>query len=417
MFTTSLLRILLTKSFTPFVFGNIHTKLLGYQNEKNLGLYVHIPFCLSLCSFCPYCKVLYDESTAAKYKEALLREIDLAGSELTGKKEVTSLYFGGGTPALMMDDLPDIITALQKYFRIKNGIGVELHPNDISDKNLTLLKNAGVNMISIGVQSFDKNCLSMIGRTYEDFSKKIQIAKRYDFDVVDVDLIFALPEQTEETLLSDIETAFSSGATQISTYPFIDFTFSNNKYKPLSEKDKKRLLGVINKYCLSTNKERTSVWTFALKNTQKYSSVTRDNFLGFGVSATTLLHKQFKINTFSIEAYIERIKNNMLPTSLTLHFSFRQRIVYYLFWCFYGMKVNKTQFKNFFGIDLHKLYSFELYLGKILGLLKEDENNYFLTEKGAYYYHLIEQKYTNAYIDKMWNILRKIDFPNEIVLR
>jgi oxygen-independent coproporphyrinogen-3 oxidase len=81
------------------------------------------------------------------------------------------------------------------------------------------------------------------------------------------------------------------------------------------------------------------------------------------------------------------------------------------------MKVNKTQFKNFFGIDLHKLYSFEVYLGKILGLLKEDENNYFLTEKGAYYYHLIEQKYTNAYIDKMWNILREIDFPNEIVLR
>ena len=75
------------------------------------------------------------------------------------------------------------------------------------------------------------------------------------------------------------------------------------------------------------------------------------------------------------------------------------------------------QFKNFFGTDLQKIYSFELYLGKILGLLKEDESNYSLTEKGTYYYHLIEQKYTNAYIDKMWNILQKIDFPNEIVLR
>jgi oxygen-independent coproporphyrinogen-3 oxidase len=417
MISTSLLRIFLTRSFQPFVFGNIHTQSLDYQNEKKLGLYIHIPFCLSLCSFCPYCKVIYNKSAAIKYKEALLREIDLVGSKLTEKKEVTSLYFGGGTPALMIDDLPDMITALQKYFLIKNGIGIELHPNDVSDKNLTLLKNAGVTMVSIGVQSFDRNCLSLIGRTYDDFSKKIQIAEQYDFEVIDVDLIFALPGQTEEILLSDIETAFSSGATQISTYPFIDFTFSNNKYKPLSEKYKKRLLEAINQYCIATNKERTSVWTFALKNTQKYSSVTRDNFLGFGISATTLLHKQFKINTFSIEAYIERIKNNRLPTSLTLHFSFRQRVVYYLFWRLYGIKINKMQFRNFFGIDLYKIYPFELFLGKILGLLKEDENNYFLTEKGAYYYHLIEQKYTNAYIDKMWNISRNVDFPDEIVLR
>jgi oxygen-independent coproporphyrinogen-3 oxidase len=138
--------------------------------------------------------------------------------------------------------------------------------------------------------------------------------------------------------------------------------------------------------------------------------------LGFGVSAATLLHKQFKINTFSIDAYIKRIKMNILPTSLTLYFSFRQRIAYYLFWCLYGTKINKTQFNNFFGIDLKQIYIFELFLGKILGFLKEDETNYYLTKKGAYYYHLAEQKYTNAYIDKMWNISQKVDFPRKIIL-
>jgi oxygen-independent coproporphyrinogen-3 oxidase len=235
--------------------------------------------------------------------------------------------------------------------------------------------------------------------------------------VIDVDLIFALPGQTEETLLSDIETAFSSGATQISTYPFIDFTFTDNKYTPMPEKTKKRLLWAINEYCASTGKERTSVWAFAKKNTKKYTSVTRDNFLGFGISAATLLQKQFRINTFSINAYIDRINNNMLPVSLTLHFTLRQRIVYYLFWSFYGLKANKTQFKNIFGTDLNKLFSFVLTLGKTFRLLEEDEDNYTLTEKGSYYYHLIEQKYTNAYIDKMWNISGKIDFPEKIVLR
>jgi oxygen-independent coproporphyrinogen-3 oxidase len=168
---------------------------------------------------------------------------------------------------------------------------------------------------------------------------------------------------------------------------------------------------------VSADKERTSVWTFALKNTRKYSSVTRDNFLGFGVSAATLLRKQFKINTFSLDGYIKRINDNMLPTSLTFYFSFRQRIVYYLFWSLYGMKVDKAQFKNIFDIELDKLFSFEWFVGKILGLLKEDQNKYYLTEKGSYYYHLIEQKYTNAYIDKMWNVSGKVDFPREIILR
>jgi len=417
MFLTSLLRILLTKSFKPFVFGNNHSKLHDCQNTENLGLYVHIPFCLSVCSFCPYCKVIYNKDMAVKYKEALLKEINLAGSGIENPREATSLYFGGGTPVLMIDDISEIITTIQKYFHIKDGIGVEVHPNDINDNNLAILKNAGVNMISIGVQSFDKNCLSLIGRTNDDFTKKIELVKQYHFDVTDIDLIFALPGQTEEILLKDIQTAFASGATQISTYPFIDFTFANNKYKPLSEKHKKRLLEMINQYCKSTNKERTSVWTFAVKNTKKYSSVTRDNFLGFGVSAATLLSEQFKINTFLIDAYIKRINDNMLPTSLTLHFTFRQRIVYYLFWSFYGMKVNKTKFKNMFGIDLDKIFSFEIKFGKLSGLLYEDENNVFLTEKGAYYYHIIEQKYTNAYIDKMWNISGKKAFPDKIVLR
>ncbi len=416
MILTSLMRIYLTRSLKPFEFKNTYSNILNYKDEPDLGLYVHIPFCRSLCSFCPYCKVMYDEDLAQRYKTALLREIELVGTELKEKKVVTGLYFGGGTPALMADSLKEIIDCIKKYFIIQKGIGVELHPDDISESTLELLKKAGVTKVSIGIQSFDQQCLSALGRKGMDFLKKLELVSRAGFEVIDVDLIFAIPNQTEEILLRDVETAFTNGATQVSTYPFIDFTFADNAYKPLSEKEKKRMLNAISDYCKKTGRDRTAVWTFAKKKTKKYSSVTRDNFLGFGVSATTLLREEFKINTFSIDAYMDRIGKNQMPTALTLSFTLRQRAVYYLFWNIYCLQINPDKFKRIIGYSLSKLYGFELWLSERLGLLKKN-GCYHVTDKGAYYYHYVEQTYTTAYIDKMWNIMRTTAFPDKIVLK
>ncbi|MDD2215896.1 MAG: radical SAM protein [Eubacteriales bacterium] len=414
---TSLLRIWLTRSFRPFIFTNKYLNLLDYENTQQLGLYVHIPFCKSICSFCPYCKVVYDESLARKYKTALVKEINLVGSTQKDKKEATSLYFGGGTPALMADDLDQIIQTLKKYFYINGEIGVELHPNDISESLLAKLKSAGVTMISVGIQSFDEGCLSALGRSRADYDEVFHSIKNACFQTVDMDLIFGIPRQTEKTLLKDIETAFAGGATQISTYPFIDFTFANNNDQPLPARKKKKMLKAIASYCEETERVRTSVWTFAEPKTKKYSSITRDNFLGFGVSATTLLKDQFKINTFSIEGYIHRIESQHLPTSLTLDFSLRQRAVYYLFWSAYSMEISPEKFRDLFGISLNRLFGVEFYICRIMGLVKKEEGNYHLTERGAYYYHYIEQVYTTAYIDKMWNISRNIPFPDQIILK
>lgn len=417
MLLTSLMRIWLTRSLMPFQFRDYYTNKLYFEKEQELGLYIHLPFCRKLCSFCPYCKEIHKEDIAKDYKKALLKEIELVGLQLHSPKEVTSLYFGGGTPALMIEDIKELIQTLKKYFHITQGIGVELHPEDISKDNLIKLKAAGVSMISVGIQSFNKQCLSALGRKPIDFENIFSLIKEADFEVVDVDLIFAIPNQTEELLLADIETAFSYGATQISTYPFIDFTFANNQYKPLAEKEKKKMLKGISTYCQKTGRRRTSIWTFAKPNTKKYSSITRDNFLGFGVSATTLLKEQFKINTFSIAAYCQRLSEGQLPTSLTLNFTLRQRAVYYLFWQAYTMQINLDEFEQYFGLHLNKLFGFEFWLARKLGLVKKQPTSYQLTEKGAYYFHLIEQAYTTAYIDKMWHISRKTPFPKEIILR
>ncbi len=415
---TSLIRIWLTRSFKPFIFENKFSNSLDFEELDTLGLYVHIPFCRNLCDFCPYCKIKYDNDIAKRYLKALLKEIKLVGSSINNPKQVTSLYFGGGSPALMAEDIKTVINKIEEYFIISNGVGIELHPSDINEKNLKLLKDAGVTMVSIGIQSFDSGCIDMLGRRSEfDYKKLFDMVREVNFDVVDVDLIFGIPTQTEEKIIKDIEIAFKNGATQISTYPFIDFSYAKNREKPLSEKQKKKILQKIVSYCSENGYERTSVWTFAKKETEKYSSITRDNFIGFGVSATTLLKKQFKINTFSIDGYIERIDKNSLPTALTLDFTFRQRVAYYIFWATYSMKIDKNRFEKFFNMPFDKIFWFEKIICILFGFVKQAGNEYHITSKGAYYYHYIEQVYTTSYIDKMWNISQKKPFPENIVLK
>lgn len=417
MFITSMLRIFLTRSFKPFVFTGRNENKLKFESLEDMGLYVHIPFCRSVCGFCPYLKEVYDKYKAESYKIALLKEIDIVCRNLKEKKHAASLYFGGGTPALMIDDMREIIDKLKNYFIIEGGIGIELHPEDIKESNLDKLKKLGINMVSIGIQSFDQKCLNNLGRKNDNFEDKLNLVKSYEFEVVDVDLIFAVPGQTDKILFKDIKAAFDNGATQVSTYPFIDFTFADNSCKPMREKTKKRMLKKLTEYCSNINIERTSVWTFAKKGTKQYSSVTRDNFLGFGVSAATLLKDTFKINTFSITDYIKRINNSILPSSLTLYFTKRQRAIYYLFWSAYSLKIDIQKFEKIIGESLDKMFGFELLLAEKLGLLVKNKDCYELTPKSSYLYHTIEQSYTREYIDKMWNVSRKEAFPGKIVLR
>ncbi len=411
---TSLTRMWLTRSVKPFTFKNEYDECLPYMDCENLGLYVHIPFCKSLCNFCPYCKIVYSEEICNRYIDALLQEIHQVGSRSGGKKQVTSLYFGGGTPALVAHRLKEIIDALKVYYDITEGIGVELHPDNVTPPVLHTLKEAGVTKISIGIQSFQPKYQGILGRKKIDVESMAKALAEVPFETVSMDFIFALPEQTFEDLKADIDTAFAKGANHIAIYPFIDFTFTKSTVSAMSKKKKHLLLDEITKYCLDKGYVRDSIWTFSSVHGAKYSSMTRDNFLGFGCSATTLLKEQFKINTFSVEEYCKRVESGKLSTSLTIRFSMRQRMVYYLFWTAYSTKVNSKDFEDFFGVPLKKMYGFELRMAKWLGFLREKDGCYEMTLKGAFYYHYYENFYTLSYIDKMWGIMRKEAFPERI---
>ena len=413
---TSLTRTWLTRTTKPFEFKKEYDRVLSFAECDNLGLYVHIPFCKSICNFCPYCKVRYSKEVCDKYIDSLIKEIHFVGGQHEGRKEVTSLYFGGGTPALAAHRIKEIIDAISEHFIITEGVGLELHPDNVTEETLTVLKDAGVTKISIGIQSFCDKYQKILGRKLVDPLRMKSALSSVRFETVSMDFIFALPDQTFEDLKFDVDTAFSIGANHVAIYPFIDFTFTDSKVSSMPKKKKRKLLDSITEYCLNKGYCRTSIWTFTSEKCANYSSMTRDNFIGFGCSATSLFKDQFKINTFDVESYCNRINSGDLATSLTVRFVKRQRMVYWLFWTAYSTRVKDKDFEKFFGVPLKKMYGFEIFVAKLLGFITEKDGTYEMTLKGAFYYHYYESFYTLSYIDKMWGIMRKEAFPEYINL-
>ncbi len=414
---SSLARIWLTRSFRPFRFTNDYDSSLNYTDARNLGLYIHIPFCRSLCEFCPYCKTVYREDEAKAYAAALKQEIAMVGGTVPHRKKVTTLYFGGGTPALLAHEIKEIIEVVGRFFEITEGIGLELHPADVTVDKLRMLKEAGVTRISIGVQSFNKAYLELLGRKGHVYATMFDALRKVPFETVAMDFIFALPGQTLASLQADIDTAFANGANHIALYPFIDFTMTSRNFDPMHETEKKALMGQIAAHCREKGYIQDSIWTFGKPGTKKYSSMTRDNFLGFGCSATTLLEDQFKVNTFSIPEYIARVDSGTIPTALTLRFTRRQRMLYYLFWTAYTTCVDPEVFRQFFGKPPERYYGMELLAARVLGLLRKRDGCYRLTDKGVYFFHHYEHDYTLSYIDQMWNRMGVEAFPGELIIK
>jgi oxygen-independent coproporphyrinogen-3 oxidase len=412
------MRAVLARQLGPFRFKAAPGFLPDYD-VPHLGLYVHIPFCEEVCPFCPYYKVKYSPERKAPYLRALASEIDEVGSRLSGaggKRGATSLYFGGGSPALMLDELASVRAAIDRRFSVEGHAGVELHPRDVKDDTAAKLNDAGFDMVSVGIQSFNDRLLAQLGRSPEDTDRLFARLSAGRFDAIDVDLIFGIPDERPEDLRADFIRAVESGATQISTYPFIDFSYAKNRRKPQGRKGQKALLETLLATAAETGFARTSVWTFGRKDAPRYSSITRDCFVGFGPSATSLGRDSFKVNTFSVDAYVQAVDEGRIPTALEMRFKDRTRKLYWLFWNCYNGALHEDEYRALFRAELGRDFRAWLGLGKAAKLLERTERGWKLTDSGSYHFHWIEQEYTHQYIDKTWRLSMERPWPEGIAL-
>ena len=188
--------------------------------EKDIkSVYIHIPFCSNICSYCDFAKIFYNHDMVLKYLKALEKEIN----EKYQNELIETLYIGGGTPScLNIDELKVLFAIIKKINLSKNlEFTFECNVNDITEEKIAFLSANGVNRISLGVQTFNEEILKNMHRShnYEEVKSKISLIKKY-INNINVDLIYAYPNMTIDILNDDLEKFLSLNVDHISTYPY-----------------------------------------------------------------------------------------------------------------------------------------------------------------------------------------------------
>lgn len=189
------------------------------------GLYLHIPYCVKKCAYCDFASVPTGAGVPEAYCSALLEEIAMA-ADLLPAREYGSVFFGGGTPSLLTgDQLAKILHALRRHFHILSNaeISVECNPGTVTEEKLRAYHDAGVNRLSVGLQSADDGLLRRIGRIhdYGAFLHTVSALRHAGIDNFNVDVMHGLPTQTQAQYLDTLQKAVDAGATHISAYSLI----------------------------------------------------------------------------------------------------------------------------------------------------------------------------------------------------
>jgi menaquinone C8-methyltransferase len=390
----------------------------GWKGGNAPHLYVHLPFCRSLCPHCPYVKYRLDEGHQRKYADALLREV--AGYlSRTDVPPVQSLYFGGGTPTTTPDIIEAVIAQVAPFAAAGCEVGVEVHPADASREMLERLKRAGVTRISLGIESYRADLLRRLGRMYtpEQAPQALHDARDVGFECVDVNLIFGMPGQGVGDAAADAKRCLDIGVDQISAYQLFTFDHTpagqHGAMPACGERHRARAERLLSRVCRDGGLERTSPWNYSRPGVPPYSTVTRQDYIGFGVGAGSKIQGVFWFNTFSLDAYIAA---NPARPALVLQTSERFRRAHWLYWKLYGLRVVPGEYAEEFGRSLAGDYGWALAALTAAGMVRRRNGIWRVTNFGATWMHRLQQLFSLTYIDDMWSRCRDEAWPAEVVL-
>jgi menaquinone C8-methyltransferase len=354
---------------------------------EQLSLYIHIPFCRKLCPFCCFNRYLFQEKKAREYFRSLRRELDIYVQR--GFK-FENIYFGGGTPTILMDELIAFISYVKSQWPVKD-ISLETTPAELSAGTVAELKAGGVKRLSLGVQSFDDSLLEAMGRNLcsaREAREKIGLALG-QFETVNIDLIFNFPFQTPAQFARDVAVFKEMGIDQVTFYPLMPSphkkTALERKFARVNNSSEKRYYDIILQDIFRQGYEASTVWCFSRgrKMIDEYI-VDYADYIGIGSGSVSLVNGLFYVNTFSLDRYSELLQSGLLPVVRTRHLSDNEYARYYLLTKLFGTRVDKEQFRRHFGVDIHRRLGVELGLLKLAGAISEDGRVIRVTPRGMY---------------------------------
>lgn len=283
------------------------------------GMYIHIPFCLNKCNYCDFLSFKSTDEEREKYVTALIKEINMYP-----KFPLETVYFGGGTPSLLT---PEQVNRVLANLDIKENseVTLEVNPKTVTLEKFKLFKKAGINRVSIGIQSFNDKMLKVLGRLHSsnEGSEAFYLARKAGFDNISLDLMFSLPNQTLDDLKADLNHLFALKPEHFSIYSLIweegtdffakleagiyketDNDLEASMYELIIEEAKKNgyIHYEISNFCLPGKR--------AIHNTKYWQN---EEYLGIGIGASGYYNNIRYKNVLKIPEYYAKISDNIKP--------------------------------------------------------------------------------------------------------
>ncbi len=346
--------------------------------------YIHIPFCNKICSYCDFCKIYYNKDLVKRYLDSLKKEIELNYNQ----EVLNTIYIGGGTPSsLDINELEYLFKILNILKKDKNiEFTIEGNFESTTKEKLDLYKKYGINRLSFGIESTDKDNLKFLERNLdkERVKEVLDYAKQIGISNINVDLIYAIPNETNVVLSKDIEYILSLNIPHVSTYSLIiedNTKLKINNEKNIAEEKDFEMYKLICKTLKDNNYNHYEISNFSKEGYESQHNTcywNNDRYYGFGLGASSYINNIRSTNTRSITKYL---KNDYIYEKEEL--SEKDEMEYEVILNLRKKDgINLKQFKEKYNIDLINVYNYkDLLENKLLSL---SNNNLSISEDKWY---------------------------------
>jgi coproporphyrinogen III oxidase-like Fe-S oxidoreductase len=359
---------------------------------------------------------MFKKDSTEQYFESLRREIEIVTD---AGFHFDELYVGGGTPTVLPNELMNTILFARERHTIEKT-SVETNPDDLANENVLALRDAGVNRLSVGVQSFDDTLLHEMQR-FEKYGSGAEIRDRLRkteglFDTINVDMIFNFPHQTEAMLCRDLDILIDDiSVDQVSFYPLMTVGSTRKKMsQTVGNVDYSREKGfyqIIADRMLTAGYVRSSAWCFSRARAliDEYI-VDRDQYVGLGSGSFSYLQGSLFASTFSINHYISLVANGTTGTVLRRRMTDREQKRYYLMMRLFGGMLDTLEAESRFNGRFCRSLAVELAALHAYGAIKSSEEKIVLTERGYYLWVVMMREFftgVNSLRDQMRHNIAK----------
>ncbi len=379
---------------------------------KNLGIYVHIPFCKKKCDYCDFISYTQNEEIQNKYVNCLLKTIEQSTSKLKlDNYIVNTIYFGGGTPSYINSkNIIEIIKKIQAKFQIAESpeITIEINPGTISEDKLLDYKKCGINRISIGCQAIQDDLLKMLGRihNYEEFLDTYKLVQKIGFENINVDLMLGLPNQTLEDIENSVKEILKLNPNHLSVYSLIieegtriEKRISKGELILPKEEIERKMYKKVKEILESRNYKHYEISNFAKKDFESKHNMAcwnQEEYLGFGLASHSYFNNKRFSNIEVIDEFISNIENEEYDKNITIHEvqSEEEKKKEYML---LGLRkldgVSISKFEQKFRINPLFYFRFEISKLEEQGLIEVDLDNIKLTNKGLDFANLVWEEF------------------------